>query len=108
EALQKTGKVGVATFVMRNKEAPAILRTSGNVIILNRLRFAEEIRDTKELKVPAKTAVKPSELKMAVSLINQLSGKFDIKKYKDTYTASLMKLIKAKSKGAKIATPHLK
>lgn len=108
EALQKTGKVGVATFVMRNKEAPAILRTSGNVIILNRLRFAEEVRDTKELKVPAKTSVKPGELKMAVSLINQLSGKFDIKKYKDTYTASLMKLIKAKSKGAKVAMPQLK
>ncbi|MES2850161.1 MAG: Ku protein [Bacteroidota bacterium] len=108
EALQKTGKVGIATFVMRNKEAPAILRTSGNVIILNRLRFAEEIRDTKDLKVPAKAAIKPGELKMAVSLINQLSGKFDMKKYKDTYSAALMKLIKAKSKGAKIATPHLK
>jgi DNA end-binding protein Ku len=108
EALQKTGKVGVATFVMRNKEALAVLRTSGNMIVLNRLRFAEEIRDTKGMKVPAKTAVKPGELKMAVSLINQLSGKFDVKKYKDTYSAELLKLIKAKSKGAKIAAPHLK
>jgi len=108
EALQKTGKVGVSTFVMRNKEAPAIIRASGDVMVLNRLRFAEEIRTTKNIKVPARAPVKPAELKMAVSLINQSTGKFDIKKYKDTYTAALLKLIKAKSKGTKTTTPQLK
>ncbi len=107
EALKKTGKAGIASFVMRNKEALAILRVSGNVIILNKIRFAEEIRDTKELAIPIAT-VKPTELKMAISLINQLSGKFNISKYKDTYSADLLKLIKAKSKGGKMATPHLK
>ncbi len=109
EALQKTKKVGIASFVMRNKEALAILRVSGNVIILNRIRFAEEIRPVKELSLPSKSAVKPGELKMAVSLINQLTGKFNISKYKDTYSAQLMKLIKAKAKGAKPAAHgHLK
>lgn len=107
EALKKTGKAGVASFVMRNKEALAILRVSGDVIMLNKIRFAEEIRDSKELAIPEAT-VKPAELKMAISLVNQLSGKFDISKYKDTYTADLMKLIKAKSKGGKIVTPQLK
>ncbi len=107
EALQKTNKAGIATFVMRNKEALAILRVSGDAIILNKIRFAEEIRDTKELNIP-KAAVKPAELKMATSLIEQLTGKFDISKYKDTYTEQLLKMIKAKSKGAKIAAPHLK
>lgn len=108
EALQKTGKVGVSTFVMRNKEAPAILRASGDLIILNRLRFAEEIRDTKEIKVPSRASIKPAELKMAVSLINQSTGKFNIKKYKDTYSSALMKLIKAKSKGVKTTAPQLR
>lgn len=108
EALQKTGKAGVASFVMRNKEALAILRVSGNIIILNKIRFQEEIRDTKDLALPAKSSVKPGELKMAVTLINQLSGKFNISKYKDTYTAQLLKLIKAKSKGRKTTAPHLK
>ncbi|HJU45942.1 MAG TPA: hypothetical protein VJ647_04115, partial [Chitinophagaceae bacterium] len=46
--------------------------------------------------------------KMAVSLINQLTGRFTPSKYKDTYTAQLMKLIKAKAKGAKVKAPHLK
>ncbi len=108
EALHKTGKAGIATFVMRNKEALAILRVSDNVIILNKIRFKEEIRNTKELSLPAKAAIKPGELKMAVSLINQLSGKFNISKYKDNYSSQLLKLIKAKSKGAKINAPHLK
>jgi DNA end-binding protein Ku len=109
EALQKTAKVGIATFVMRNKESLALLRASDNIIILNRLRFAEEIRDTTELELPAKTAVKPTELKMAISLINQLSEKFDITQYKDTYTAQLMKIIKTKAKGAKpAAAPQMK
>jgi DNA end-binding protein Ku len=107
EALKKTGKAGIASFVMRNKEALAILRTSGDMIVLNKIRFQEEIRDTKDLNVP-KTTIKPAELKMATSLINQLSGKFDIKKYKDTYTEQLLKIIKAKSKGTRIAEPQMK
>ncbi|MEO8769942.1 MAG: Ku protein [Ferruginibacter sp.] len=108
EALLKTKKVGVATFVLRNKEHLAILRAEDDVIILNRIRFAQEIRPTKELSLPAKSSIKASELKMAISLINQLSGKFKIDKYKDTYSAELMKLIRAKSKGKQIAVPQMK
>ncbi len=108
EALKQTKKVGIATFVMRNKEALAILRADEKAIILNRIRFQEEIRSVDELTLPPKSSIKPAELKMAVSLIDQLTGKFDISQYKDTYTAQLMKLIKAKAKGAKIKEPHMK
>lgn len=108
EALVKTGKVGIASFVMRNKETLAILRANEKVIVLNRIRFEEEIRDTSSLKLPPKSEVKPGELKMAVSLIDQLTEKFDISSYKDTYTADLMKLIKAKSKGVKVKESKLK
>ncbi|UAY53320.1 non-homologous end joining protein Ku [Ferruginibacter albus] len=108
EALQKTGKVGVATFVMRSKESLAVLRPSNNIILLNRLRFAEEIRDTSEIEPPRSSTVKPGELKMAISLINQLSHRFNIKEYKDTYTAQLLKIIKAKAKGKVTKEPQLK
>ena len=108
EALQKTGKVGVATFVMRNKENLAIVKVSGEALTLSKMRFAEEIRDTKELELPAKTSVKPAELKMAISLINQLSGKFTVTRYKDMYTQQLLKLIKAKAKGKTITSSPLK
>jgi DNA end-binding protein Ku len=108
EALQKTKKVGVATFVMRNKEALAILRPDKNVIVLNKIRFEQEIRDPNQLTLPKTTEVKPAELKMAVTLIDQLTGKFDISKYKDDYNDELLKLIHAKAKGKKIKAPQMK
>ena len=108
QALIKTKKVGIATFVMRSKESLAILRADSNVIILNRIRFEQEIRDPKELALPEHTSVKPAELQMAVSLINQLTHKFDISAYKDTYTDELLKLIHAKAKGQKIKPAEMK
>ncbi len=108
QALIKTKKVGVATFVMRSKESLAILRPDNDVIVLNRIRFEEEIRDTDELVLPKDTDVKPAELKMAISLIDQLTAKFDISKYKDTYNAELLKLIKAKASGKPIQIPEMK
>ncbi len=107
DALVKTGKVGVATFVMRNKETLAVLRTLKDVIVLERLRFHEEIRSTKGLNIPHEKT-KPAELKMAESLINQLTGKFNVEEYKDTYTAELMKIIAAKAKGITFAAPKMK
>ena len=108
EALKKTKKVGVSTFVMRNKEALAILRPDKEVIVLNKIRFEEEIRDPGELQLPKNTDVKAAELKMAITLIDQLTAKFDISKYKDTYNGELLKLIKAKASGKKIKVPQLK
>src|SRR5690349_12202553 len=69
EALAKTKKVGIATFVMRSKESLAILKPNSNVIVLNRIRFEEEIRKPEDLKLPAKSEVKANELKMATTLI---------------------------------------
>jgi DNA end-binding protein Ku len=107
EAFKKSGKAGIASFVLRNKEHLCILRPYKNAIVLNRLRFAEEIRDPSELTLP-KEKPKPNELKMALSLIDQLTGDFDIKKYKDTYTAELKKLIKAKATGKTVKQPTLR
>lgn len=101
DALEATGKVGVTSFVMRNKEGLAILKPYKKTIVLNRIRFEEEIRDTDDLKVPALTKVKPKEQAVANQLINQQTEKFNISAYKDTYTAKLMKTIKQKAKTGK-------
>lgn len=108
EALRKTKKVGVASFVMRNKESLAILRPDQDAIVLNKIRFESEIRSTEDLDLPKKTEVKPGEMKMAISLIDQLTEKFDISKYKDTYSEELMKVIKAKAKGKKFTAPKMR
>jgi DNA end-binding protein Ku len=107
DALQKSGKAGIGTFVMRNREHMVIIKVSGHALIANRIRFEEEIRKTEELKIPAAKA-KPAEIKMALALIEQLSGTFNITKYKDTYSAALMKLIKNKAKGKQTVAKPLR
>lgn len=108
DALQLSGKVGVTTFVLRNKEGLAILKPYKNVIVLNRIRFAEEIREPSELKLPSVSKAKTKEMDMANKLVEQLTETFNIGKYKDTYTAKLLEIIKEKSKGKKTSVPKLK
>ena len=107
DAFKKTGKAGVALFVMRDKEHLCIIKAKDDVLVLNRIRFEEEIRSTEDLDLP-KTKSKPEELKMAVALIDQLTGPFDISKYRDDYTERLMKVIKAKSKGKAVPFTPMK
>lgn len=106
DALESSGKVGVTTFVLRNKEALAILKPYKDVIMLNRLRFEEEIRSTKELDVPKSAKVNPKEKAMATKLIDQLTEKFNIEMYKNTYTEKLLKTIKDKAKGKHTKKVH--
>lgn len=108
DALKSSGKVGVTTFVLRNKESLAILKPYEDVIVLNRIRFTQELRATSELKLPPVVKVKTKETEMANKLIEQLTEKFDISAYKDQYTDKLMKIIKDKAKGKKQAIPKLK
>lgn len=107
-ALEKSKMAGLCTFVLRNREHLAIIRAEGEMLILNRIRFAEEIRDSKSLSIPKATTVKPAELKMAIELIKKRTRKFNIKAYKDEYTDKLMKVIRAKAKGQKTVVPKMK
>jgi DNA end-binding protein Ku len=105
EALAKTGKVGVAQFVMRNRESLCVLKPQGPGLALNSLRFASEIRSMEELSLPSQEKITPSEVSLATKLIEGMSGKFDPVKYKDTYTEEVQKLIEAKAKGQKRQAP---
>jgi DNA end-binding protein Ku len=93
--------------VLRTKESLGLIKPSGKALILQKIRYAQEIRNLEELKIPD-AAPKPPELKMAITLIDQLTGKFDISNYKDTYSEELMKMIEAKAKGKKIPVPEMK
>lgn len=108
DALAASEKVGVTTFVLRNKEALAILKPYGKAIVLNRIRFVEEIRSTEDLKLPAVSRSKIKEMTMAVNLIDQLTEEFNIEKYKDTYTDKLLKIIHEKSKGKRAKVIKMK
>lgn len=97
-ALKKTKKLGVATFVMRQKEHLSLVGVYKDALVLHVIRFSDEIRDPSELKLPAAKVTK-KEVDMAISLIDQYTSKFSFEKFKDVYNDQLMKIIKSKSAG---------
>jgi DNA end-binding protein Ku len=108
EALRKSGKVALGSFVMRTKEALCVLKPMENAILLQQIRFSEEIRNINDLDIPGKSTIKPGEMQMAMALIDQLTTKFDIAKFKDSYKDELLKLIQAKAKGKKLTPSPLR
>ncbi|PZX61286.1 DNA end-binding protein Ku [Algoriphagus ratkowskyi] len=100
DALKKTKKLGLATFVMRQKENLCLIGIYNDVLVLHVIRFSDEIRNPSDLKISTSKTTK-KEVEMAESLIKQYSEKFDLSQYKDQYNEQLMKVIKAKSKGKK-------
>lgn len=103
-ALKETGKLGVATFVMRQKENLSLIGVYKEALVLHVIRFADELRNPAELKLPD-DKVSKKEVDMAKSLIEQYTEKFDFNKYKDIYNDQLMEIIKAKSAG-KVVSPE--
>lgn len=99
KALEKSKTAGLGQFVMRSVENLAIVKAHDNLLLLNKLRFAEEIRSSEGLKIPASARMKKEELDMAMKLIKQHSKPFDISGYKNEYSKQLLKIIKQKDKG---------
>lgn len=100
KALIETGKVAIGLFVFHKRENLCLVRADGDLLVLERLRFADEIRSATKLDVPESVDVKPAEMKMAKALIDQLTPKeFDPSRYKDNYHDELMKVVEAKAKG---------
>jgi len=106
DALTKSKKAAIGTFVLRSKENLCLIAASDNILVLHKIRYAEEIRSSEDVKVP-ESKVTTAEIQMAIKLIEQLTEKFDISKYKDTYTETLLKFIQAKAKGKKFAAPKM-
>lgn len=104
QAMGKTNKAGVATFVMRGKEYLTALRAGDGLLILNILLFPEDLRDpVKELKtMPEIAPARGKELDMAVTLIDSMSDAWQPDNYHDTYTQRVEKLIEDKSAGREI------
>jgi DNA end-binding protein Ku len=105
KAMEASGKVAIARFVFRNKEHLAAIRTSGNVLTLTTMRFADEVVAASELEevLPDKApAVAKKEQEMAEQLIESLSTDFDPTAYRDEYREQLLGLIERKAEGKEI------
>jgi len=107
EALDQSGKVGIAKVVIRNKQHLACLRTYEELLLLETMYYADEVRRPDQIEgVDAKVEVRSAEVKMATSLVENLSEPFDPGKYDDRYRKELLELIRAKAKGVKPPEPE--
>lgn len=108
EALRRTGKVGVAKFVMRSRQYLGVVRPKDNVLVLDVLRYAHELRSPSELDVPGEDleelGVRDRELQMAEQLVTQLSDTFDASRFRDEYRDDLLALIHEKAERGETAT----
>ena len=102
EVLDKQGKVAVATVVIRTRQHIAMVYARHNVLVLNTLRYENELRPTKGLEVPKDlkdAKVQPNEMKMAERLIDDMTIPWDPSRYHDTYRDDLLKMIEEKAAG---------
>jgi DNA end-binding protein Ku len=100
--LEETGRVGIAKVVIRNKQHLACLRPHEDVLVIETMYYADEVRSPEALDDDLsfrQAEVRPAEVKMATALVENLSAEFDPGKYNDTYRKELLELIHAKAEG---------
>jgi DNA end-binding protein Ku len=105
EAIRNAGAVGIGKIILRQAQHLAGVKVVGDALVLEIMRFATELVSPEEFTFPDAGSVRPQELTMAEQLVANLAEPFDPEKYTDEYRANLMKVIRAKMKGKKVALP---
>jgi DNA end-binding protein Ku len=100
-ALQKSGKLALAKFVLHEREHMAIIKPVGRALVLNQMRFPTDLREPGELHLPTDKDITAKEVDMALKLVKQETRPFIAEDLHDTYTEELEEMIKAKTKGKK-------
>lgn len=100
ETLRRTGKVGLARVVISTRQHLAALVPSGDGLVLELLRWSDEVRDTAGLPLPDKkeTSINERELKMAEQLVNELQDEWNPDAFHDEFREKLEQVIEAKVK----------
>lgn len=100
ETLQQADKIGIAQVVIRTKQHLAALMPVGEAIVLNILRYQEEIRSLEGINLPdaksKRAAVSDKEIKMALSLLEDMTEPWQPERYHDTYREDVMEMIDKK------------
>lgn len=101
QAMRETKKVGIATFVLRDKEHLVAIRPAEKVLMLETMYFQDEIRDPEEEldTLPKATEANPRELSIAKKLVDSLTDEWDPSRYKNTYRERIEELIEQKREG---------
>jgi DNA end-binding protein Ku len=102
EAIRETGMVGIGKLTMRGKQYLVAIHVQDEALVLETMRFADELVETGDYKFPEQEGLRPQELTMARQLIENLAEPFDPSKYHDEYRERIEEIIEAKLKGRKI------
>jgi DNA end-binding protein Ku len=107
DAMRETGRVAIATVVIRSKQQLVAVRPMGDDLLgMATMVFPDEIIDPsalEELEAVADVEINPRELEIAEQLVDSLSGPFDPEKYRDTYREEVLELVERKAQGEHIA-----
>ena len=101
-AMEETGKVGVARFVMRTKQYLCAVRPKDGKLMLSTMVYADEVNDTDEIREfesAESVELSDKELAMAKQLVESLAGDFEPERYEDTYRNKVLELIERKADG---------
>ncbi|MCL5058054.1 MAG: Ku protein [Actinobacteria bacterium] len=105
-AMGETKKVAVARVVIRSKEALAVLRTAENALMMSTMFYPDEVRNPAVIEeLGYRVELHDNEVKMAVSLVENLSSRFEPEKYTNRYREALMEAIQAKVTGREVEAP---
>jgi DNA end-binding protein Ku len=105
DALAQSKKVGIAKVVLKSREHLAAVKTVGNLMTLQTMRFAHEIVDSSSLNLPQKAEISKKEMDLANTLIDSMSDKFDPNRYKDDYYDKVLGIIQMKVAGVAPQAP---
>ena len=105
DALELSKKVGIAKVVLKSREHLAAVKSVGNMMTLQTMRFAHEIVDSTSLNLPQKSDISKKEMDLAHTLIDSMSDKFDPNKYKDDYYEKVLEVIQMKVAGVSPQAP---
>ncbi len=108
--LKESQKIAIAKVVLRTKENLAALRVYENCILVITMYYADEVRMTKQIPELAQEEINlhPNELKMAKSLVDNLTAKFEPQKYASKYREALHKMIESKIQNEEVEIPEIR
>jgi DNA end-binding protein Ku len=99
KTLEKTKRVAIAKFALRDRERLVSVRPLDGALLLNTLHWPDEIRSTEDLDLPEDVSVNAKELQMAQTLVDTMAMKFEPDEFKDEYKEALEDIVKAKVQG---------
>jgi DNA end-binding protein Ku len=102
ETLKQSNKLGVGTVVLRDRETPLLLAPHEKGIVMYRLRYPSEVRNINEVPMMNEVKAEKEQLKLAKTLVDSMTVKFNDIEMKDNYTEKLREIIEAKIEGKEV------